>query len=746
MIATLAHASPPTHLWGQRFGSTAYESGYALATDGEGNAYVTGCFQGTVNFGGSALVSAGSEDIFLAKYDVRGHHLWSTRFGSTGMERSYALAMDASSNVFITGLFEGTVDFGGGGLVSAGGYDIFLAKYDADGIHRWSRSFGAFGPDVGNSVAVDGSGNAIMTGYFNGTVDFGGGNIAGAGGGDIVLAKYTTSGAHQWSLGMGGTALDFGQSVAIDASGHVVVSGGFSGTVNFGGAGLVSAGGNDVFLAKYSSSGAHQWSQRSGSIGNDYGCAVALDASGAPVLSGRFEGTVNFGGSNLVSAGGCDIFLAKYNAGGVHQWSRAFGGLDSDFGNSVVLDASGSVYVAGQFLGTVDFGGGNLVSAGNADVFLSAYDANGVHQWSRRFGGPGMDTAMGVTLDDFGNLVTTGGFNYAMSFGGASLVSAGSYDAFLAKFSQVPAEPAITTITDVDNDQGRRVRVAFTRSAHDDPAAATPVVRYEAFLRDDPTPLVLSGGSRGSLADGWLEVASVGAHAEDAYLMDAPTDADSTVAAGQRFSAFFIRAATDAPSVFFDSPIDSGYSLDNLAPGVPGSLLYNAGQLSWDESSAEDFDYFTVYGADTDDFGSATVVDYGVAPAMDVTSSPYVFYFVTATDFSGNEGTPARVNTLSGTGGGPRSYVLSISSCPNPFNPRTTISYTLPSRGAVTVAIYDARGARAATLVNGEEQDAGAYRIEWDGRAGNGLAASGIYFARIEHSGATRSRKMVLLK
>jgi hypothetical protein len=210
-------------------------------------------------------------------------------------------------------------------------------------------------------------------------------------------------------------------------------------------------------------------------------------------------------------------------------------------------------------------------------------------------------------------------------------------------------------------------------------------------------------------------------------------------------STFYIRAATNTPATFYDSRPDSGYSLDNLAPGVPLNLVYNAGQLGWDESSDADFDYFTVYGSNTDSFGAATVVDYSVAPAMDVNASPYAFYFVTATDFSGNEGKPAKVNTLSGVGGTPRSYVLSVSNYPNPFNPGTTVSYTVPSRGRVTVSIYDARGAMVRTLFEGESA-AGAYTIDWDGRTDSAVAASGVYFARIEHASGTRSKKMVLLK
>jgi hypothetical protein len=200
------------------------------------------------------------------------------------------------------------------------------------------------------------------------------------------------------------------------------------------------------------------------------------------------------------------------------------------------------------------------------------------------------------------------------------------------------------------------------------------------------------------------------------------------------------------PSHYYDSQPDSGSSVDNLAPGIPGNFVYTSGNLTWDESDDDDFDYFTVYGSSTSSFGSATLVDYSVAPALNVSGLPYVFYFVTATDFNGNEGKPAIVNSLSGVGGTPQSYVLSVSNYPNPFNPRTTVSYTVPSRGHVTVRLFDAHGAHVATLFDGE-RNTGAYSVDWDGRTKNGDAvASGLYFARIEHNGATRTKKMVLLK
>ncbi len=140
------------------------------------------------------------------------------------------------------------------------------------------------------------------------------------------------------------------------------------------------------------------------------------------------------------------------------------------------------------------------------------------------------------------------------------------------------------------------------------------------------------------------------------------------------------------------------------------------------------------------------MIDYTDATSMDVASSPYEFYYVTATDRSGNEGRPGETSATPGSGETPRSYVLSIASYPNPFNPTTTIRYTLPAPGRVSISIHDVRGARVARLVD-EEKPPGAYTVPWGGRDGEGRpVSSGVYFARIQHASGTMTYKMLLLK
>jgi hypothetical protein len=752
--APVAHALTPATLWSQRFGSTGSDTGNAVAVDGSGNIFVTGQFTGTANFGGSDLVSAGNFDIFLAKYNVHGVHQWSQRFGGSSADYGTSVAVDAAGSVFVTGHFRFTMSMGGGDLVSVGQNDIFLAKFNTNGVHQWSQRFGSTSFDETNSVAVDASGNVIMGGGFTGTVDFGGGALVSVGAGDVVLAKYNTNGVHVWSqrFGSGPSTSDLCYAVTVDGSGNVIATGFFQGTASFGGGNLVSAGSYDIFLAKLDANGVHQWSQRFGGTGVDIGYGAAADGSGNVTVTGYFQNTADFGGGNLVSAGSTDIFLAKYNPNGAYRWSQGFGDTGTDAGYSVAVDGAGNTLVTGFFAGTVNLGGSDLVSGGGNDIFLAKHSPDGVERWSQGYGGTGGDIGYGIADDGWGNLIVTGRFESTVDFGVGPLASVGSLEVFVARFSGTTAEPIMSSIADVGNDQGRKVNIRFARSGADDAGAALPVTRYAAFRRVDDPPAAAARepaglSERELMADGWTQVASVDAFAEDFYHIEVPTIGDSTEVLGQYYSTFYIRAATDAPSGHFDSPADSGYSIDNLAPGIPGSLLYSSGTLSWNESPAADFDYFTVYGANTNDFGSATVVDYAITTDMDVLSSPYIYYFVTATDFSGNEGDPISVNSASGVGGTPKRYVLALSNFPNPFNPRTTVSYTVPSRGVVTVVIYDARGARVATLLEGETRDAGAYRMEWNGRTDAGLAApSGVYFARIVHAGDTRSRKLLLLK
>jgi len=465
------------HIWSMNFGGGDVDYGQSIYLDNSGNIYIMGNFSSsTINFGGGVLTNAScgpygcQNDIFLARFDSNGGHIWSKRFGGHVGDIGTYISIDSSDNVFITGrYYSPNIDFGGGPLTnqSCDQYscegDIFLAKFDRNGNHLWSKSFGGRDDDRANSVSVDSSGNVYITGYFGSpTIDFGGGVLTNAGGcfgyscpADIYLAKFDSNGNHLWSKRFGLSDDDEGRSVSVDSSGNVYITGSFqSPTIDFGGGALTNVGNDDIFLAKFDSNGNHLWSKRFGGSDDDEAISISVDSSDNVYIAGNFESsTINFGGGELknVSCGVYDnscrrnIFVVKLDSRGNHIWSKSFGGEGSDEILSIHVDKSDNVYITGAFSSnSISFGGEPLIKAGHCDqyvcpddIFLVKFDSNGEHIWSKRFGGKSNDGGNSVFVDSNGYVYLTGYFSGGkIDFGGCPLWSAGSTDVFLIKYKQ----------------------------------------------------------------------------------------------------------------------------------------------------------------------------------------------------------------------------------------------------------------------------------------------------------------------
>jgi len=432
--------------WSRQYGGTSADHPAQVAVDADGNIFVTGVIAGAVNFGGGVLDTGGSDDIFVAKFDRWGYHLWSTRFGTAGNDAGLCVAVDDSGNVVVGGYFLGAVDFGGGTLTSAGLNDMFLVKLDPSGHHVWSRRFGGANNDEVDDVTIDALGRVVATGSFRDAVDFGGGPMGSAGASDGFVAVFDPSGNHVWSRTFGAGLADEGRGVAADPFGNVFVTGAFQDTVSFGGGSFASAGLNDVFVVKYDSTGAHRWSARYGDTNFQSGDRVAANADGDVVVAGSFFGTVDFGGGPFTSAGLWDTFVAAYDSAGAALWSRAFGGSFDDHPYAVAIHPSGDVFVTGAFGGTVDFGGGDLTSAGGSDGFLVHYDPANNHVWSARFGDTDSDAGCGVAVSGTDHVVFTGSFRDTVDVGGGPLAGEGVDDIFLAQLWLVTPTAAGTPV------------------------------------------------------------------------------------------------------------------------------------------------------------------------------------------------------------------------------------------------------------------------------------------------------------
>jgi hypothetical protein len=438
------------HLWSTHFGGPTNGVDSAkpvgIVVDGSGASVVLGTLNGTASFGGGSLTSAGGGDIYLVKYSATGGYLWSFRVGGPQNEVPKGIAIDAAGNIVITGFFGGTVDFGGGPLTgsSASG---FVAKYSPTGTHLWSRrlSTGTGILDEGTAVGVDGAGNVILAGGFYGTVNFGGGALTSAGSEDIILLKYNSAGAFLWSRAIGGASDEIVLSLAVDTTtGEFVTGGYFAAVVDFGGGRFTSFGGNDAFVARYNSSGAHVWSKQWGSTAEDKAFSVAVDRLGDVAVSGLFTNNVDFGGGPITNVGGVgsgDIFLVKLSPAGIHMWSKGFGsslGLNQ-LGYGVAFDGAGSVLLTGTIVAltapyTIDLGGGPLTGDGYSNAFIAKYGSDGSHTWSKRYlAGGNNAVGLGVAADSLNNVLSTGYYANSINFGGTTLLSPGAYDAYLVE-------------------------------------------------------------------------------------------------------------------------------------------------------------------------------------------------------------------------------------------------------------------------------------------------------------------------
>lgn len=439
---TSAASASGAHLWSRGFGglsASASVFAVAVAVDGFGEMVVAGHFVGSVDLGSGLLTSAGSGDGFVAKYSAAGVPLWSKRFGSSTDDRARAVGVDRSGNVYVTGLFRGTVDFGGGGVPAAPfAANAFLAKYSPSGAHLWSKRLSsAAGLDEATALAVDGGDNVVVAGILYQTSDFGGGPLTTAGGGDVFLVRLSSAGAHLWSRRMGGAGEDWATSVAVDGAGNPSIAGYYSGSGDFGQGALASAGGRDIFLARYSAAGAPLWSRRFGGLGDDVARGLAVDSGGNAALAGNFlSASMTVGATTLANAGGADIYLARLDSAGSPLWAKRFGATLSldERAQGVAMDGAGNILLTGTVVDTIDFGGGPMAGDGWYDIFVAKFSSAGAHSWSKR---TGAGVGQAIAADGAGNAVATGDFTGStpVSFGGAPLLSPGGTDMFLVKIA-----------------------------------------------------------------------------------------------------------------------------------------------------------------------------------------------------------------------------------------------------------------------------------------------------------------------
>jgi len=454
-ILTGINSNGQGYEWARKSGLWAYDYAFGVGADAAGNVYITGKYEMDAEFeGGSTVTCEGNHDIYLAKYNATGTFQWVKTAGSVFGDYAHALSVDADGNCYITGEFEMDANFDSTTLSTWGSNDIFVAKYNTNGDLLWARRAGGTRSDQGLAISVS-NGNVYIAGKFKDTCFFETSNITliSNGDDDFFVAKYDTDGNLAWATSGGSPDEDETFGIATDNSGNSYITGHFYSTTNISSATLTSDGLGDIFIAKYDNSGNLQWAKRAGGEFDDEGNSVAVDNSGLIYVTGRFRVNSNFDHLSMwASLGDADIFIACYNNSGNVQWIQKAGGDKNDFANAITLDAFSNIYITGSFAETAVFSGTTLTAADSADIYIASYTPSGSLRWILHPGGShdgnylvGTEEAgYAIAIDGAGKVLVGGGFRKDVNFGGTLMTGWTNTDSFVTKI-----DPLSTSVAEV---------------------------------------------------------------------------------------------------------------------------------------------------------------------------------------------------------------------------------------------------------------------------------------------------------
>lgn|GEM_PF-5515610 len=437
-------------LWARTLTPFQASGGPSVALDPIGDILVYGGFDQPADFG-TGVLTPQAGDLFLLRYSADGVIQAARKFGGTGWELPGSFAIDASGNIYLSGTFTSSINWGAPSLLtcpSAGGCR-FIVKLDSSGNWSSALSWQTAVSGAADAFALSvrpSTGEVGLAGNFSQTLSVGGVSITGQIGQSGFAAKLDATGAISWiqNFSVAPSSPARTSAPVFASNGDLIVAGQFNGSAQFTGGSLHSSAlGQSGFVTRLrGSNGSELWfSQLSGTApaapSNGAVYALALNASDDPLVTGGFTGTVSWpSGSTHASAGNNDIWVARLDAAtGGELWSRAFGGSGYDFGWSVAVDSLGAIVVSGRFQDQIDFGGGRHVAIMSgamgvaSDAFILKLTPSGVYNWSKVYSGTAIEVIGSLTIDPATRQLVAGGSFYggSLDYGIGSVAGARSF-------------------------------------------------------------------------------------------------------------------------------------------------------------------------------------------------------------------------------------------------------------------------------------------------------------------------------
>ncbi|MBN2018146.1 MAG: SBBP repeat-containing protein [Candidatus Cloacimonetes bacterium] len=753
-------------------GGASSESGIKIKIDSAGNSFITGSFEGIATFGSSTLYSSGMEDIYVAKLDADGNWLWATQVGGDNVDIGNAITIDDAGNCYVTGSFRSnSVNFGSYTLTNSNvgdlHSDIFVAKINANGYWQWAAQAGGIQGEVTTGIAIDGVGNLYMTGYFTHTAEFGYFSLTSAGWEDIFVAKMDVNGNWLWVTQATGTNEDEGLEIVIDDSGNSYVTGTFkSNTINFGPYTLTSSGSYvyDIFVAKVNVNGNWQWATQAGGAIHDKGYGITIDNAGNNYVTGRFMSNATFGSYSLTSSGDYDIFIAKMDVNGNWQQATRAGGNGGDAGKSITIDNTENCYVIGNYCETANFGTHSITSNGDSDIFVAKFSYN-----------------YDITFNSLADMITArSGFAYANDGDYLYAIAGANHDLPNDRINNIEKYDSATNswsefadgliprlycraeyIQSTDNiyifgglagnnaTHSDTVEVVDVNTGNLTYLTADHILSSQSGSAVWNNKIYIFGGTQNTgysnelyefepSGNNWTQLADM---PESKETEGEIVDGILYVFGGYNGS---VSNRIDAYNIQNNEWSFIGY----MPTGVSAHHTTASGQYIWLTGSYSDLNFVAEFNTATHEFtqlsnnmigrrhcgteviGDNLYVYGGYIPGNDLSSLQYA-------DIS-NVDIDDEPNIIP-------SPITLFQNYPNPFYPKTTISFCIKQNSDIELEIFNIKGQKIKTLIN-EFMQTGNHSIIWNGDDEYGKhVCSGLYFYKLSANGKTEVIKKCLL-
>ena len=363
-------------------------------------------------------------DAMIIKYNKDKQVEWAKSFGGSGSDYIESVASTSDGGILVGGYFRsstiqleginGQITLKNNGSTSY--YDGLVIKYNSSGEVEWAKSFGGSNDDRIQSIAATSDGGAIAGGYFSSdTIQVGNYQLTNKGDNDGLIIKYNSTGEVEWADSFGGIYNDYINSVASTRDGGILVGGYSENIIQVGDYQLTNNGSSDGLIIKYSSEGEVEWAKSFGGSGSDYIESVASTSDGGILVGGYFySSTIKVGNETLTNNGftySYDCLIIKYNSEGKVEWAKSFGGSGSDYIESVASTSDGGILVGGYFSSSIQVGNEILISKGSDDGLIIKYSSQGEVEWAKSFGGSSNDDIQSVVVTSDGGVIAGGYFN-----------------------------------------------------------------------------------------------------------------------------------------------------------------------------------------------------------------------------------------------------------------------------------------------------------------------------------------------